>query len=113
MRLADLRANNLRAIQHAGPRYAPGSDPTAPNLAIASVNSAFETLGLTAEFRSSVRELRTEFDTAWKRAPRAVVQAFHRHVHSPTLIGARMVELENSSPQRANTSAHRIELTAK
>jgi len=113
MRLADLRTNNLRAIRRAGPHYAPGLDSTAPNLAIASLNTAFETIGLTADFRSSVRALRSEFETSWKEAPRSLVSAFRHRVHNPTLLCTGLAELEVASPPEAAAAYHRTALTAK
>ncbi len=113
MRLTALRANNLRTIRQAGPRYAPGLDPASPNLTIASLISAFETIGLTAAFRLNVRGLRIEFETASRKASRAIIQGFRGHVHTPTLLCARLAELESASPQEAIEVWRGIEVTAK
>jgi len=113
MRLTALRANNLRAIRQAGPRYAPGLDPTSPNLAITSLTAAFEVIGLAASFRSNVRGLRTEFETAWLKASRAIIRGFLGHAHNPTLLGARLAELESASPREAVEVWRGIEITAK
>ena len=113
MRLADLRTNNVKAIRSAGPRYAPGLDSTAPNLAIASLNTVFETIGLTERFRIGVKALQTEFETAWKDAPPVVVRSFRRRVHNPTVITALLAELQHASPQGAVNVLHRTETTVK
>jgi hypothetical protein len=110
MRLADLRTANLKAIRSAGPRYAPGLDSTAPNLAIASLNTAFETIGFTQDFRIGVRALQTAFETAWKDAPPAIVRSFRRRVHNPTAIAELLAQLQHASPGRAANVLRRAEI---
>lgn len=66
------RATLHRIIQHqvrlAGPRYAPGLDPAAPNLAIQSLTEAFDALGMTPAFRDRVRRLADALRKEWPRA---------------------------------------------
>ena len=53
---AALEAMSLRTIVSAGPRYTPGLDPTAPNVAIAYLVEAFDALSLVEGFANRLSE---------------------------------------------------------
>ena len=120
MRLSDLRRQNLRAIAGAGPRYAPGLDEAAPNLAIVSLDHAFESIGMTADFRSGVARIRTAFQSAWHDAPSHVRRRFRRLVNTPSLLLSRLSDVEVAAPadagyrlRRAALATSRIEAVAR
>lgn len=110
MRLSDLRRHNLRAISAAGPRYAPGLDATAPNLAIVSLDHAFESIGMTADFRSGMARIRTEFQSASHDAPSHVRRRFQRLVNTPTLLVNCLSEVESAAPADAGSRLRRAAL---
>jgi hypothetical protein len=112
MRLADLRLHNRRAIAAAGPRYAPGLDASAPNLAIASLDRAFETAGVTAAFRAEVSRVRATFQKAWHDAPRQVREHFATRVQNPARLLAHLADLEAARPAEAGGVRHRATITA-
>ena len=111
MRLKDLRPHNARAIAAAGPRYAPGLDATAPNLAIASLDRAFATAGVTDAFRAEVSRVRAAFQKGWHDAPRVVRQHFARRAEDPVRLLAHLSDLEAAPPVDAADARHRATVT--
>lgn len=77
--LADLEAVAKRAIKTAGPRYTPGMDPAAPNVAISYLVDAFDALSLSEAWRDQVRGHATRIREANRSArSRSLTQVFRR-----------------------------------
>lgn len=112
MRIADLRRVNAASIRAAGPRYAPGLDATAPNLTIRSLVVAFDTVGLTDAFDSSVIEVRDAFRKAWADAPRELHHTFRRRRRSPDALFRQLTQFAEASPDRSHARLAASRLTA-
>src|SRR5579885_3454732 len=71
--LTEICERNIRA---AGPRYTPITDPSAPNLTIASLLSAVEAIGLTQAYRVTITGKYEKLREAWSESPSYVRTLF-------------------------------------
>lgn len=82
--LAQLEAANRVAIRDAGPRYAPGLNPDAPNIEIDYLTDAFDAISLVDGWRTRTRELADRITKASEYRERTVDRLFRRRRVTPS-----------------------------
>ena len=94
MEHTDLDRINRIQIQRAGPRYAPGLNPDAPNLPIDSVLLSVGALAADEYFVKHVRGLQSDVLTTWRRLQRGLAAKYYKGIKStPAAVADALEEL--------------------
>ena len=105
MRPIELRRQNKKAISLAGPRYTPGLDPNAPNLAIEPLHEVFDAIGITPSFRARIATLRSVLAEEWQKTHSTIKVHLTHLVNNPERIIASLHTLERASPPNVASAA--------
>jgi hypothetical protein len=98
--ISELNKFSEITIRAAGPRYTPGIDPSAPNLAIDSLVSAIDALAFSRPFRDRLTKMADDLEQAWAKAPSNVTSLFPISASSPTAVLEIIRGIATGSPGR-------------
>ncbi|HTT99556.1 MAG TPA: hypothetical protein VMF58_16025 [Rhizomicrobium sp.] len=96
------------SIRRAGPRYTPAVDPSAPNLEIASLVEAFETLGQSPRYRKRLNDIENAIRSAWSGAPSAIRALYSKSVSDLDGGAKLLAQLQTEPPGTSTRTIYRI-----
>lgn len=106
--LSSLEKVNHASIQRAGPRYTPTIDPNAPNLEIAPLVSAIESLALSPAYRKQLRILEKTLQTAWRKAPTDITSLFDKKTAAFELGSVLLRQLQKEKAGSSEKTLRRL-----
>lgn len=113
MNIHDLNKVNRDQIQRAGARYAPGLDPSAPNIEIRDLALALSALGHEEDFPTYIRALESKVRDATRWTPLIVRRAFGEMKSTPENVADCLKWLADSKPGEQETPARELRRLVK
>ena len=107
--LQQLHALNQVATRSAGPRYTPGMDPSAPNIAIEYLVDAFDALALVEGWRERVQNCAAAIDKESEYRALLLKRLFRRCRVTPSLVSSQVSDLALlHDPQLIRQGVHQL-----
>ena len=108
MKLTHLKRVNQKSIQSAGPRYTPGQDASAPNLEIASLNTALDGLICGSAFKERIRDLSNEIEKSFTSAANSMRGRKNSRLRKPSALLTGLDLLASTPPGEGKSLVPRL-----